>query len=100
MKLKFLPEAEMEFREAARFYEDRAPGLGFAFVTEVHRATNMLLTQPLIGAPLVDDLRKYVLRRFPYNLIYADAADTLIIVALAHHKRRPFYWSRILQNRT
>lgn len=35
-----------------------------------------------------------MLRRFPYHLIYTVEGDELIVTAVAHHKRRPFYWSR------
>jgi toxin ParE1/3/4 len=94
MNVRFLPEADVEFREAARYYEEQAPGLGIAFIAEVHRATGIVASQPSLGSPLVDEQRKFVLRRFPYNLIYAVAGDEVDITAVAHHKRRPFYWSR------
>ena len=37
MNFEFLPEADEEFREASRYYENEAPGVGLAFITEVHR---------------------------------------------------------------
>jgi hypothetical protein len=37
MNYEFLPEADEEFREASRYYENEAPGVGLAFITEVHR---------------------------------------------------------------
>lgn len=37
MNFEFLPEADEEFREAARYYENEAPGVGLAFITEVHQ---------------------------------------------------------------
>ena len=94
MKVRFLPEADVEFREAARYYEDKAPGLGVAFIAEVHRTAASVASQPSMGSPVDDVQRKFVLRRFPYNLIYAVAGDEVAITAVAHHKRRPFYWSR------
>jgi len=94
MKIRFLSEADVEFREAARYYEDKAPGLGVAFIAEVHRAAAAVVLQPSIGSLVDDEQRKFVLRRFPYNLIYAVEGDEVVITAVAHHKRRPFYWSR------
>jgi hypothetical protein len=38
MKVRFLTEADVEFRESARYYEDKAPGLGVVFIAEVHRS--------------------------------------------------------------
>jgi len=94
MKLGFLHEADVEFRESARYYEDKAPGLGLAFIAEVHRVAAIIAAQPNIGSPVGDELRKFMLRRFPYSLIYALEGDEVIVTAVAHHKRRPFYWSR------
>ncbi|MDP2829480.1 MAG: type II toxin-antitoxin system RelE/ParE family toxin [Sulfuricellaceae bacterium] len=92
MKVRFLSEADVEFRESARYYEDKAPGLGMAFIAEVHRVAAVVASQPGIGSPVDDELRKFVLRRFPYNMIYAVEGDEVVITAVAHHKRRPFYW--------
>ena len=94
MKVRFLPEADVEFRESARYYEDKAPGLGVAFIAEVHRVAAVVASQPGIGSPVDEELRKFVLRRFPFNLIYAVEGDEIVISAVAHHKRRPFYWGR------
>ena len=94
MKVRFLPEADVEFRESARYYEDKAPGLGVTFIAEVHRVAAVVASQPGIGSPVDEELRKFVLRRFPFNLIYAVECDEVVISAVAHHKRRPFYWGR------
>ena len=94
MKVRFLAEADVEFRESVRYYEDKAPGLGLAFIAEVHRVVTVVASQPSIGSPVDDELRKFVLRRFPYNVIYTDEGDEVVITAVAHHKRRPFYWGR------
>lgn len=92
MKVRFLSEADVEFRESARYYEDKAPGLGVAFIAEVHRVAAVVASQPSIGSWVDDELRKFVVRRFPYNVIYAVEGDEVVITAVAHHKRRPFYW--------
>jgi hypothetical protein len=54
----------------------------------------MVASQPSTGSPLDEVLRKFVLRRFSYHLIYAVAGGEVVIAAAAHHKRRPFYWNR------
>jgi toxin ParE1/3/4 len=51
-----------------------------------------LLSHPLSGKSLTERIRKFGLRRFRYNLIYAVDADEIVIVAVAHHRRRPDYW--------
>jgi toxin ParE1/3/4 len=92
VKLEFHPEAEQEFLEAISYYEAEVPGLGERFEAEMQRASALLLEYPEIG-PLADaELRKLVLHRFPYYVLYALSAETVRIVAVAHEKRRPGYW--------
>ena len=46
MNFEFLPEADEEFREASRYYENAAPGVGLAFIAEVHRVISMVISHP------------------------------------------------------
>jgi toxin ParE1/3/4 len=98
MTARFLPEADEEFREAARYYESEVHGLGLRFVAEVHRVLSLLAANPEIGSPIVGDLRKMPLKRFPYQLIYLSEVEGVVIVAVAHHKRRPHYWCKRQMN--
>lgn len=66
--------------------------LGERFEQEVRYAVRLVSEHPRIGAPLTKRLRKLRLRTFPYNLIYVTEDDEIVIVAVAHHKRRPGYW--------
>ena len=92
MKVEFLPEAEEEFREAVRYYEQEAPGVGLTFLAEVRSATISVLQNPHSAADIGNGIRRKVLHHFPYNLIYSIESDLIIITAVAHHKRRPRYW--------
>jgi plasmid stabilization system protein ParE len=88
----FHHEAEEEFTEAASFYESRVPGLGWAFVGEVERAITFARTNPEAGSPLGEKVRRMLVRRFPYSVIYRGEAERLLILAIAHQHRRPGYW--------
>ena len=90
----FLPQAEEEMLEAAAFYESKLPGLGSAFLAEVQRLIEVVLDQPQIGQEIAPPLRRVLLRRFPFLLIYAPHADEIVIVAVAHQRRRPAYWKK------
>ena len=92
MKLEFHPEAERELIEAAVRYELQVPGLGERFGEEVREAADFLLEHLEIGRPVEPDLRQLVLSRFPFTLIYAVPPETIHILAIAHHRRRPGYW--------
>lgn len=96
MRLEFHPEAELEFIEAAVYYETQVLGLGECFESEIRRATDLLLDQPGVGLPANPNLRKIILTRFPFTLYYSVTADVLRIEAVAHQHRCPGYWrSRI-----
>lgn len=92
MRLEFHPEAELELIEAALHYELQVPGLGERLESEVRRATNLLLDHPEIGQPVDPDLRRFVLPRFPFTLIYSVTSDVLRIEVVAHQSRLPGYW--------
>jgi hypothetical protein len=92
MKYKFHTEAELELAEAATFYEAGMPGLGADFSDEVERIINVLLEHPELGTRTGDDLRHFVLRRFPFSVVYAAADQLLYVVAIAHASRKPGYW--------
>jgi len=92
MNYAFHPEAEREFIETAARYEAEIPGLGIRFAAEVHRAIELLLESPKIGAPVGVELRHFILRRFPHSIIYAETSDSVYVLALAHGSRAPGYW--------
>ncbi|OFV96656.1 MAG: hypothetical protein A3H28_03680 [Acidobacteria bacterium RIFCSPLOWO2_02_FULL_61_28] len=92
MRYEFHPEAEQEFVEAAAYYERNVRGLGERFGSEVRHAIERLLEYPELGSPIDADLRRLLLTRFPYFLIYSFTADLLRVVAVAHARRRPGYW--------
>ncbi len=92
--LRVLPDAEAELVSAATWYEDRRPGLGVEFVAIVDQALQSVLEHP-DACPLWLPDRPYrtrPLKRFPYVLFFRNDSETVVIVAVAHAKRRPGYW--------
>jgi len=92
MNTEFLPEADQEFREAARYYDEEAPGVGMSFIAEVHRSISFVAQNPCAAAVVGSGIRRKVLDHFPYNVLYAVEGELIVIVAVAHQKRRPRYW--------
>jgi toxin ParE1/3/4 len=84
--------AEGELNEAAAFYARARPGLGEAFLAEVQHTVDALTTAPLAGSAAADDVRRWIVRRFPYSVLYRVREDHIRVLAIAHQKRRPFYW--------
>jgi plasmid stabilization system protein ParE len=93
MKSIFLPAAEEEFREAVRYYEDEAPGVGLTFITEIRRAVEWIIENPYAAVAADSGIRRKILGHFPYNILYTVESESIVIVAVAHFKRRPRYWS-------
>jgi len=92
MDFRYLPPAEEEMIEAALFYEKQARGLGIEFLDDVQRAVDRFRDNPKSGEVVVNELRRGLLSRFPFFLIYAVEAEAVLIVAVAHQRRRPYYW--------
>lgn len=92
MRLVVARLALAELHDAAAFYTLKANvELGLAFVAEFERAANLVLVNPLLGPVFRGNRRRYILRRFPYSIIYQVAAGELRILSIAHHRRRPSY---------
>ncbi len=93
MKLVIVPLALAELHDAAAFYAAKAnAGLGLAFVAEFERTANLILENPMLGVIFRGTRRRYLLRRFPYSVIYQVTTEELRIIAVAHHRRRPGFW--------
>jgi hypothetical protein len=93
MKPAFHPAAEREFSASMEWYEARVPGLGAQMRVEMRRAIDAICVQPFLGKPFGINFRRVTLRRFPFALIYRVDGDNLRIIAVAHTRRRPGYWS-------
>ena len=97
MTVIFLSDADEEFREAAQYYENESPGLGLIFIAAVHQTISWNKENPKATTSVDGSVRRKTLGRFPYSVIYAVDDDGLIIVAVAHQKRRPRYWKKRLK---
>ncbi|HEX8273532.1 MAG TPA: type II toxin-antitoxin system RelE/ParE family toxin [Longimicrobiaceae bacterium] len=91
---RFLRQARAEMTEAAERYEGERTGLGGEFLDEVHRVVDAARLHPESGTPLIRGTRRLLLRRFPYSLVFRDEPENILIVAVAHHRRRSGYWLR------
>lgn len=99
MKVEFFPAAEQELTEATEHYETQFHGLGNDFLLEVERICAVLVELPSLGEKLDSIHRRLPLRRFPYALIFRCDPDTIRVVAVAHRRRKPGYWSPRVQER-
>lgn len=97
MRVRLLTPAREEFLEAAAFYEREAAGLGAEFIDEFENAAQLLTSSPHLGSRFEGNVRRKLLRRFPFQLIYEVTPDGVLVVAVAHLSRRPGYWRERLR---
>jgi plasmid stabilization system protein ParE len=93
MNYSFLLEAEAEYLEAVRFYEEQRAGLGDALIDELERVIGLIVEKPEIWQLVhPSGIRCIKLSRFPYTLFYRVLFNNIQVTAFAHHRRRPGYW--------
>ncbi len=97
MKYRFHPHADSELVDAAFYYEQLNPGLGFDFLEEVDAAVQRILDFPDAWTPLSKRARRCIINRFPYGVIYQIKTDVILIVAVGHLHREPNYWKKRLE---
>lgn len=94
MKLVFHPAARAELEAAGDWYDERVSGLGDGLIDAVEDTATRIAEAPERYAVLPSEprARRLVVAGFPFSVVYTVAGDTLFIVAIAHHRRRPGYW--------
>ncbi len=92
MNVIFLEEAEQEFLEAALYYENQAKGLGERLMTDVYQAIEDIISFPENAQKLTKDVRRKLLKRYPFGVLYRIDKEVIVIVAVMNLKRKPFYW--------
>lgn len=105
MTLHMLREAEHETELAVLWYEEQKQGLGEELVTELERIYGRIEENPRIfsrvSVPTEEsrDVRRAIVSRFPYKVIFEVVdSETIVVVAVAHQRRKPNYWIERLSN--
>ena len=94
MRVVSHPEAEQELEAAALWYEERQPGLGEMFLDEFEATLRRILVAPERWRRVRGENRKLNFHRFPFAIIYSVHGQELIIKAVMHLHRRPFFWEQ------
>lgn len=92
MGFRFHPAAEAEFSDAIGYYEDVDPGLGQDFAVEVYSAVERAVAYPRAWATLEGEVRRVLVRRFPYGVLYSEEEHDIVVLAVMHLHRDPEYW--------
>jgi plasmid stabilization system protein ParE len=93
MRYRIAAAAEQELDEAVEWYRQQQEGLQMRFLVEFRSTIARIQAQPVIYQELRPGIRRALMRRFPYSVIYEISDDAMLILAIAHLHRRPFYWA-------
>jgi toxin ParE1/3/4 len=92
MKYEFHPEALAEYEDAARYYAECQEGLELRFIASVETAIQRVLESPTRWRIFEEDVRRYLIRVFPYAVLYTIEPDFVLVIAVTHCHREPGYW--------
>jgi plasmid stabilization system protein ParE len=91
-KLSYHPGAEDDYVEPFAWYFDRSSAIIEDFEREVDRGLRLILQSSLSWPKFDDQRRKMILRKFPYSIIYEIIDQEIVVLAVAHGRRRLHYW--------
>jgi hypothetical protein len=92
MSFAFHPEAEVEFNEAIEYYEQIESGLGYDFAVEVYSTIQRSVSLPKAWPVIEGEIRRSLVKRFPYGILYSEESTGIYIVAVMNLHRHPDYW--------
>jgi plasmid stabilization system protein ParE len=86
------PDAIEEARAAHEWYGERSTAAAEGFLAELDAAIERLSTYSEICPPYLHGTKRYLLKRFPYLVVFRQIEDRIQVIAVAHGRRRPGYW--------
>jgi plasmid stabilization system protein ParE len=92
MNIKYLQVAKEEFHDAIRYYETQQIGLGKSFQEEVKNSILRIKNFPLMYQITKDGIRKCILFKFNYSILYVIDKNSIVVIAMSHQHREPDYW--------
>jgi toxin ParE1/3/4 len=96
LDVTFHEDAQAEFDEAAAFYAMERVSLGEGFIQAVEHAVAHVQLHPDSAAVIRGRVRRMRVERFPYSVVHSVVGNVIRVLAIAHDRRRPFYWNRRL----
>jgi hypothetical protein len=92
-QVRFHPRAAEEADNAHLWYRARNSHVADAFRSDLDAAIEAISDRARRWLRLFVRFRRLPMRRFPFSIVYVERADTVDVIALAHHRRRPGFWS-------
>ncbi|HKK53501.1 MAG TPA: type II toxin-antitoxin system RelE/ParE family toxin [Myxococcota bacterium] len=93
-RVRLEPAARVDLFEAAAWYAEKADGLGRQFITVFDEAMSTIRDSPEAFPVVFNDVRRMVLRRFPFAVFYVMDESETVVLAVQHERRSPDRWPR------
>ena len=94
MNYVFHREAIPEHLDQIAFYESQFPGLGADYLAEFAVVMERICATPdRFAIAMPPDIRKLAFKRFPFHVMYRAEVKRIVILAIAHQRRRALYWA-------
>lgn len=90
--VRFLSISKQEMINSAIFYETQARGLGNDFLDKIDNAVDDVSKNPDRWPIINKNIRRRLVQRFPYCILYRIDSEEIVILAVMHLRRRPDYW--------
>jgi hypothetical protein len=97
MIYSFHPDAEIEFKDAIEYYEGCQDRLGYEFALEVYETVNRVIANPSAWQLMNENMRRSLVNRFPFGIIYVIRNKEILILAVMHLHRKPNYWENRIE---
>ena len=94
MIVRFHPDAEIEFFEAALWYSNQMENLDEEFVDAVDRGIERIQSNPRQFPIIFDNFRKLVIKKFPFVIIYTEEDQEILVLAVFHTSKNPKTWNK------
>ncbi len=91
-RLVFRPQAEAELLEARRWYNEQLAGFGETFAAAVDSTITGIVRNPLVYPRIHGDMRRALVKRFPYAVYFHVLPEELVVLAVMHGRRHPRRW--------
>ncbi|MBL4773092.1 MAG: type II toxin-antitoxin system RelE/ParE family toxin [Alcanivoracaceae bacterium] len=92
MKLEILELAQFEIEDSKDYYNLHQAKLGEVFKKDVQDSIDRIIESPILYPEIMRPIRRCLLHRFPFGIMYAINNDTIVVLAVVHQSRKPFYW--------
>jgi toxin ParE1/3/4 len=87
--LILIDEAEQDIADAYAWYEQQRPGLGDDYLAAIRAATKLVQAEPHVHPRVQGEIRRLLVKRFPYSILYREESERVVVVAVFHAKRDP-----------